>query len=138
MLAHRLARHWLLTPAPLPDLVRVVGDVCGIHSQMGSAAALSLAARVDGATRVDLRRALEDMRSLVKTQGQRGTIHVYPAAEVGVWLAACSAAVGRDAPGRRLASHRGREAELDRALLRRGSAALDVGPLGREDLRAHL
>jgi hypothetical protein len=47
-LAWRMERHRLVNPAAPSDLIRVVGDVCGLHSQLLSSAELSLWARIDG------------------------------------------------------------------------------------------
>ncbi len=43
---HRLRRHGLFEPLPAGSAVEVTSTVCGIHAQVGSAAALSLARRV--------------------------------------------------------------------------------------------
>ena len=85
---YRLARHALLTPAPAADLATVAGTVCGIHAQIMPAAELSLGIRVAGSTRQDVRAALWEHKSLVKTTGIRGTIHLFPAADLPLWLAA--------------------------------------------------
>jgi hypothetical protein len=53
-----------------------------------SAAELSLALRVAGATRADVAGALWDQRSLVKTSGPRGTVHLFAVEELPWWLAA--------------------------------------------------
>ena len=53
-----------------------------------SAAEVSLALRVAGTTRADVAAALWEERSLVKTFGPRGTVHVLPAADLAWWLAA--------------------------------------------------
>ena len=47
--------------------------------------------RVEGATRDDVRRALWEDRTLVKTFGPRGTVHLLPAADLGRWMAALGA-----------------------------------------------
>ena len=57
--------------------------MAGVHAQVLSAAEISAAMRVDGATRDDVRRALWDDRTLVKTFGPRGTVHLLPAADLG-------------------------------------------------------
>jgi hypothetical protein len=85
---YRLARHYLLAPAPAADLAAVAGAVCGIHAQVMPAAELSLGIRVAGITRQDVRAALWEQRTLVKTVGLRGTIHLFPAADLPLWLAA--------------------------------------------------
>jgi hypothetical protein len=87
----RLARHQLLEPAPIERLTWVVGQVCGIHCQVATSAELSIGLRVNGATRHHVRRALWDERSLIKTYGLRGTVQLFPAAELSLWLAALRA-----------------------------------------------
>ncbi len=82
----RLARHGLT--APLPSLPAAAAAMAGAHAQVMPAAEVSLALRVAGATREDVAAALWDQRSLVKTFGPRGTVHVLPAADVAWWLAA--------------------------------------------------
>ena len=89
--ARRLARHALLEPAPLAHMAEVVGAVCGIHAQVMPAAELSLGIRLAGGTRQDVRAALWDKRSLVKTYGLRGTVHLFPATELSLWMAALRA-----------------------------------------------
>ena len=88
---HRLRRHGLVEPFPPGAAVEVASAVCGIHTQVGSAAALSLARRVSGADVSLLTNALWDERTLVKTYGPRGTVHVFPAAELSLWTAATRA-----------------------------------------------
>ena len=70
----RLARHALLEPVPAgTGPAEIAAAVCGAHAQVLSAAEVSLALRIDGATRADVRHALWEDRSLVKTFGPRGT-----------------------------------------------------------------
>jgi hypothetical protein len=92
--ARRLDRHRLAKPAPRTRLVDVVREVGGIHAQVLSAAELALSARVRGLTQEHLSQALWEERSLVKTWTLRGTLHVHPADELGLWLAARRAVVG--------------------------------------------
>lgn len=87
--ARRMARHGLVEPAT--GLTDVVGVVCGVHAQVMSAAELSAGRRVAGATRAEVWRALWEERSLVKTFGPRGTVHLLPTAELPMWTGALSA-----------------------------------------------
>jgi len=89
--ARRLDRHGLSDPAPDARLAGVVGAMCGAHAQVLSAAELSIGLRTAGATRADVRHALWTERSLVKTFGPRGTVHLLPTAELPLWLGALSA-----------------------------------------------
>ena len=92
--ARRLAQSHLAKPAPRTRVVDVVREVGGIHAQVMSAAELSLSARVRGLTRAHVAKALWEERSLVKTWTLRGTLHIHPADELGLWLAARRAVVG--------------------------------------------
>jgi winged helix DNA-binding protein len=89
--ARRLARSHLIQPAARDRVADVVGDVCGIQAQVMVAAELALAARVDGLTQLDVREELWVRRNLVKTYGPRGTLHLLPARELPVWMAALRA-----------------------------------------------
>jgi hypothetical protein len=53
-----------------------------------AAAELSIAARVDGAVRADVQAELWERRRLVKNWTLRGTIHLHPADELPLWMAA--------------------------------------------------
>jgi hypothetical protein len=90
--ARRLAQHGLATPfdagTSMADVAAAMG---GVHAQILSAAEVSVALRVDGATRADTRRALWEDRSVVKTFGPRGTAHLLPATDLGRWMAALGA-----------------------------------------------
>jgi hypothetical protein len=86
--ARRVTRSGLLTPWPAERIGEAAGALCGVHAQMMSAAELSLGIRVAGVTRQDVRAALWEQRSLVKTYGIRGTVHLFPASEVALWTAA--------------------------------------------------
>src|SRR5438067_2010608 len=96
VLTWRMGRHHLLAPAPRDRLVGVVGALCGIHAQVMASAELSLGLRVAGATRRDVAAALWEERRLVKTYGIRGTVHLFPADELPLWMAALRANRGTD------------------------------------------
>jgi hypothetical protein len=84
--ARRLTRHGLTSA--LSSLAEAAAAMAGGHAQVMSAAEISLALRVPGTTRTDVAAALWDERSLVKTFGLRGTVHVFAAADLPWWLAA--------------------------------------------------
>jgi uncharacterized protein YcaQ len=84
----RLSRQHLLAPAPPAQLVDVVRAVGGIQAQILSAAELALGARVVEVSREDVRAAIWQQRALVKTYGPRGTLHLLPADELPLWMAA--------------------------------------------------
>jgi hypothetical protein len=90
--ARRLAHHGLAAPfASDTTVAEVAAAVSGVHAQILSAAEVSAAVRVEGATRADVRRALWEEQSLVKTFGPRGTVHLLPTADLGRWMAALGA-----------------------------------------------
>ncbi|WP_367321063.1 winged helix DNA-binding domain-containing protein [Streptomyces sp. HUAS ZL42] len=92
--ARRFERQFLATPvaAGTPTAVAdVVGAMCGAHAQVLSAAEVSVGVRADGVTRADVRAALWGLRSLVKTHGPRGTVHLLPARELSFWSTALTA-----------------------------------------------
>ncbi|MDP4503471.1 winged helix DNA-binding domain-containing protein [Nonomuraea turcica] len=89
--ARRLQRAGLgAAPWGQADPAEVVAAMCGAHAQVMSAGEASVALRLDGATRTHLREALWDRRSLVKTFGPRGTVHLLPARDLPLWVSALS------------------------------------------------
>ena len=89
--ARRLDRHGLSVPSPEARPADVAGAICGAHAQVLSAAELSLGLRLAGGTRKDVREALWTERSLVKTFGPRGTVHLLPTRDLPIWTSALSA-----------------------------------------------
>ena len=75
--ARRMASHALTEPTDLGP-AEVAGALCGAHTQVLNAAELSIARRIAGAARADVRRALWEDRTLVKTFGVRGTCTCCP------------------------------------------------------------
>jgi hypothetical protein len=87
--ARRLLRHGLARPLGTPaDAARAA---VGMHAQVMSAAELALGVRTPAA-RTDVREALWSRRTLVKTYGPRGTVHLVAAPDLGTWCAGLSAA----------------------------------------------
>lgn len=89
--ARRMARHALTTPAAGLRPADVASMMCGAHAQVLTAAELSIGRRIAGATRADVQRALWEDRTLVKTFGPRGTVHLLSTAELPMWTGALSA-----------------------------------------------
>lgn len=133
-LAFRAGRQRICGPrAAAGEAHAVVRDLVAVQAQIVSAAAGALAARVEGFGAADLRRALEEERTLVRGWSLRETAHVV-AVEDGRLLAAAIAS-GRDGNGNaRWFARRG----LDPARwpdVREGIlAALRGGPLTRVEL----
>jgi Winged helix DNA-binding domain len=92
--ARRLARSSLAERASRERLVEVAGDLCGVHAQVQASAELQLGTRVDVIEQADVRAALWEQRALVKAWTIRGTLHLHPAGELSLWLAARRAVVG--------------------------------------------
>lgn len=89
--ARRLQRHGLAIPLPDATPAEVAARMCGTHAQIMSAAELSIGLRLATETRAHVRAALWDERTLVKTFGPRGTVHLLPAAQLPMWTGALSA-----------------------------------------------
>jgi uncharacterized protein YukE len=88
----RIQRHALHPPAlPGTDPAEIAAVICGAHAQVLSAAELSLALRIRGATRSTVQHALWDDHRLIKSYGPRGTVHLLAADDLPVWAAALSA-----------------------------------------------
>ena len=85
--AWRLARHHLDARVPRGELLAVASRLCGVHAQLMGSAELTLWARVDDLEPDAVARALWEERSLVKTWAMRGTLHLLPSDELGLWLA---------------------------------------------------
>lgn len=80
-----LLKHHLFRKAKKRDLVRVVGDVCGLHAQAATTPYLSLWSRVEGFNNDLLNEALYKTKLLVKTWVMRGTLHVIPSEDLPIY-----------------------------------------------------
>ncbi|MFG2074757.1 winged helix DNA-binding domain-containing protein [Nonomuraea maritima] len=86
--ARRLERARLLVPwQDVDGLGGVVAAMCGAHAQIMSAAEASVGLRAR-VTRSHVRDALWTSRSLVKTYGPRGTVHLLPTEDLPRWAGA--------------------------------------------------
>src|SRR5208282_5202739 len=85
--AFRLARQHLAARSE-SDLIRVSAEVCGIQAQLMPSAHLALWARTRNLTPGTIEAALWHDRTLVKTLCMRQTLHLLPAAEFPVYMAA--------------------------------------------------
>jgi hypothetical protein len=130
--ARRLVRHGLT--APLSSVPVAAAAMAGVHAQVMSAGEISLALRVSGTTRSDVAAALWDERSLVKTFGPRGTVHLLRTADLSWWLAGLGSVPrsGGHADGVRLTAD-----ETD-AVVAALDAALREDDLTTEELDAHV
>jgi hypothetical protein len=98
-LALRMERHHLVRGAAPSELNLVVSDICGLHAQLMSSAELSLWARINGLERDAVHEALWERRALVKLWATRGTLHLLPSAELGVWVSALGTHTNRGMTG---------------------------------------
>ncbi|WP_055524427.1 winged helix DNA-binding domain-containing protein [Streptomyces graminilatus] len=115
----------------------VVERVLAVQAQDARAAELGIRVRASGLTAADVRRALEEDRSIVRGWFLRGTLHTVPGADLH-WL------LGLLGPRfLRLSARRYRELGLDEGLCDRAEAVLvkvlgDQGPATRAELTEHL
>ena len=86
-LGRRLRRQLLEQPAA--DLLQAASRLGGAHAQVASSAEQILGVR-SPATPDQVREELWTRRTLVKTWGMRGTLHLFPADELPLWVAAFS------------------------------------------------
>ena len=134
--AWRMGRHHLAERAPRPDLLDVVSDLCGLHAQLMSSAELTAWARVADLEPDAVAHALGDERTLVKSWAMRGTLHLLPASEYGLWLGGLSTYRHYLKP----AWSKGfgiSQDELER-MIAAVAKALGCGPLTREELAAEV
>ena len=133
VLAWRLERQQLAERAPRERALAVVGAIAGLHAQLAASAELTLWARVAGLVREDVSRWLWQERALVKTWAMRGTLHLLPSEELGLWVAAQGALKPRHHVGSWLRHHGLTREEAD-AMLAAIPKALDGQALTRESL----
>src|SRR5579872_1499400 len=88
--AWRLAQHGLSPRFSRQDFVKAVTLTGGIQAQVMSAAELAVCTRVKGFCPEDVRSALWQDHTLVKTWAMRGTLHLLPASELPLYVAARS------------------------------------------------
>jgi hypothetical protein len=127
-LAWRLHRHGLAERSPTWDPAAVAGRLCGLHAQVMASAELSVVARRDGLPRTAVADALWRDRTLVKLWAARGTLHLLPAAELGMWLGALGTL-------RKFGNDGNRDTER---ICRAVGAALADRVLSRDDLAAEV
>jgi hypothetical protein len=85
-MGRRLSRQHLLEP--VPDPVATASRLGGVHAQVASGTALIVGIRTTDFAPTAIDDALWQRRSLVKTWGMRGTLHLFPADELPTWVAA--------------------------------------------------
>ena len=91
VIARRMERHALTKPAAAATPADIARVLCGAHAQVLSAAELSIGRRIAGGSRADVQQALWTDRTLIKTFGPRGTVHLLAARDLPTWTGALSA-----------------------------------------------
>jgi len=86
--AWRLSRQHLDKLMPKSRMIDVIRDVSGIHAQVQSSADLQLWTRIKGVGPNDVRAALWDERTLVRTWLLRGTLHILPSDDLALFVSA--------------------------------------------------
>jgi hypothetical protein len=137
VLAWRTQRQHLAARAPRAAALTVVRDIAGLHAQLAASAELTLWNRVAELAPDAVQRRLWHDRTLVKTWAMRGTLHLLPAAELPLWVAAQSALKPRHHVPAWLRHHGLTRPEAD-AMLAAIPQALDGRELTREQLAAEV
>jgi len=133
VMAWRVARQGLAERAPAEHWPAVVSRICGLHAQVQTSAELTLWARVEGLAAGAVAQALWIDRTLVRTWAMRGTLHLLPADELGVWVGA----QGVIRPRYEMAAWRkafGMSSAEAADVLDAIREVLDSGPLTRDEL----
>src|SRR5579863_2081380 len=86
--AWRLSQHGLSPRLNSRDAVQAVTRTAGIQAQVMSAAELALCTRVEGLSPQDVRSALWQDHSLVRTWAMRGTLHLLSTRELPLYIEA--------------------------------------------------
>lgn len=87
MCAWRLQKQRLTDRLPRERILDAARELCGVHAQVMSCAEIALANRVDGLKVQDVRTAINEQRSLVKTWAMRGTLHLFTADDLPLYVA---------------------------------------------------
>ena len=133
--AFRLARHHLAGGNPA-DLATLCQDVCGIQSQVTSAAHMSLWARAHNLTRAEINSALWESRTLVKTNCMRGTLHYLAAKDFAIYISALKTSRTRRALA--FMATYGVTEKVARDAMEAAIEALRAGPRTRTNLNQHV
>ncbi len=128
----RLRQHGLVTP--FADALTATAAIGGVQAQIMPAAGLALANRVVGLRAADLERLIFTERQLIKTWGQRGTLHLYTSID---WPLIYAAQSDLRTYWERVATKRGDDLTEYNQLVAQLAELLRANEaLGRSDLRA--
>jgi len=131
-LAWRMRRH-LLEPIGRLSVPAVVSRLCGVQAQVASSAELAVRVRREASRAGEVGRALREGR-LLKTWAMRGTLHLFTPEEAGTFLALMASGRSWERPSWQ--RYFGVTPKQIEALRRAVRAALEDGPLTREELAA--
>ena len=131
---YRLRRHHLLDDDAPAAPVTICGDVGGVQAQVMSSAFLQLWARNHAITRGEIDETLWRSRTLVKTSLMRQTLHLIPAVEFPLYIAALKPTLMAGAL--RIMAKFGIDRDEAEALTTLIMDALSSGPLGRPAINA--
>jgi hypothetical protein len=131
----RLFANRLVDPASgnTGTVAQVVQAVCGVQAQEVPAAALAVRVRSSGLTVLDVDRARQESRSIVRTWCLRGTLHLIAAQDFG-WLVALLGPDQLAGSLRRLAQMGLEGDTVDRAVKAIRDLLGDRGPLTRVEI----
>lgn len=135
VLGFRSERQFLSHRAPAGDMFAVASKLCGVRAQLPSTAELTLWARLEGLRQGEVKRALEQDRTLVKTW-IRNRLHVVPADDLALYVAALHPRP--EGPGDAWLRLRGVTREQYEAIVANVPRALDGRPRTREWLADRL
>lgn len=130
--AWHVLQHGLFPRLNSRNVVEAVRRTGGIQAQVMSAAELALCSRVEGLCSQDVKSALWQDRTLVKTWAMRGTLHVLAASELPLYVAARSWHEGRNWPY--YFAYYGITPEQQEAFLSAVPQVLGKEPMTREEL----
>lgn len=131
-LAWRMQRH-LLDPVGRRPVADVVDRLCGVQAQVASSAELAIRVRREASRSGEVARALSDGR-LVKTWAMRGALHLLTPERAGPFLSLMASGRSWERPSWQ--RHFGMSTKQFDALRHAVRAALDPGPLTRDELAA--
>ncbi|MGE5223845.1 MAG: winged helix DNA-binding domain-containing protein, partial [Omnitrophica WOR_2 bacterium] len=134
--AWRLFQHGLSPRLQRREIVKAVACTGGIQAQVMSAAELALWARLDGLSAQEVQDALWQKRTLVKTWAMRATLHLIPARDFALYIAARSVDEPRNWEG--YFNYYGISKKQLEAYLAAAPEILSSEPVTREQLAAAL
>jgi Winged helix DNA-binding domain len=137
VLSWRMARQHLQRRRPATARLDVISDLGGLHAQVMSSAELTLLARVEDLSPGMVAEMLWQERTLVKTWGVRGTLHLLPSSEFALSTAAQAVATPRYHAGSWQKAFKISRDEME-AVLAAAPRVLHDRLLTREELAASL